>query len=663
MFFPKEMTEVDLIVPSKDLFAVTKILSGYGVFHQVDSTYLGLEDLGPSTWVETAADYASMERRIQVIMQILNFQEQQKASSEFDTVVDLNVVTSVVEKLEEDVNSAYNELQTEKKGLELLESQLRQLEPIAEIEVDVSALQKSSFLYSVLGIIPAANIKRLKTSLARVPHVFLTLREDSKEPVVWIMGPRSNSDIIDRAIKSAYLNPLSMPEEFRGTPEQITRIIHKEIKSSKHKISELESKLTKLAGTHKKELQKLWWEVHVSRLMVDAIVRFGQLRHTYVVVGWVPTSDLDLFKQRLKQASKETLIEAIPAERTGQHENVPIEMANNKWLKPFELLLTTFGRPSYSEIDPTILLALTFPLLFGMMFGDVGQGLVLLTFGLLIHTGKILKAMSSLGLLIVYCGASATIFGFLYGSIFSFEGHLIEKFLGFKLDPIWISPVHDILPILIFTIDIGVILIILGFLLGVFNYIRARKWAHMIIGHNSLNSLVLYVSLLGLAGPALAESPLALKSAIAIGSISLPYATMALISGLFVIFSGVMINLIGRQRPLIEGGLSTYMIQAPMELFETVISFLSNTLSYVRVGAFAVAHGGLSLAIFSIAGPESNLGFWITIVIGNLFIIGFEGMIVGIQTMRLHYYEFLGKFFHGGGKQFEPLRLVPSKEG
>ena len=115
MFFPKEMTEVDLIVPSKDLFAVTKILSGYGVFHQVDSTYLGLEDLGPSTWVETAADYASMERRIQVIMQILNFQEQQKASSEFDTVVDvvydaINYMGLYESLREDEIGSNTNEL-------------------------------------------------------------------------------------------------------------------------------------------------------------------------------------------------------------------------------------------------------------------------------------------------------------------------------------------------------------------------------------------------------------------------------------------------------------------------------------------------------------------------------------------------------------------------
>jgi V/A-type H+-transporting ATPase subunit I len=105
-----------------------------------------------------------------------------------------------------------------------------------------------------------------------------------------------------------------------------------------------------------------------------------------------------------------------------------------------------------------------------------------------------------------------------------------------------------------------------------------------------------------------------------------------------------------------------FFVESFMDLFETVISLLSNTLSFVRVGAFAVAHGGLSLAIFALAGDEAGLGFWITIILGNLFIIGFEGLIVGIQTMRLHYYEILGKFFHGGGMRFEPLALSPEEE-
>ena len=665
MFFPREMTEVELIVPSKDLLAVAKVLSGHGVFHQVDSTYLGLENLGPNNWQEQAASYSALERRIQTILQTLNLSEDYAGSTDFDTMADLEKVRPAVDRIEDEVRGTNEQLNAERKRLEQLESQLHQLEPIADVNVEVGSLRNSNFLHSTLGVIPAANVSRLETSLSRVPHVFFTLREDSQKPVVWLLGPRSNADVIDRAAKSAYLNPLTLPEEFSGTPAQITGAIRQAIEGSRQKIAELEARLRKLADGHRKELHGLLWDVHVSRMMADAIVRFGQLRHTYVVVGWVPSENLEQLTTRLKQASPEILIEAIPTERSGHHSNVPVALTNNRWLRPIQMLVTTYGRPSYGELDPTWLMALTFPLLFGAMFGDLGQGLVLFVLGLLIDRGVILKAMSSLGLLIAYCGASAAIFGFLYGSIFGFEGHLIDEYLGFHFEPPWLSPIHEILPVLSLAIDAGIVILLLSFLIGMFNNIRARDWSHLVFGHTGIVMFIFYLAFLALLGSFLGTTAIAPRVAVAIASLPLPWTLIAIVFGLGVMFSGAFRNWMEGHRPMEGsgvGGCMMFFVQSFMDLFESVISLLSNTLSFVRVGAFAVAHGGLSLAIFALAGEEADLGFWITILLGNIFIIGFEGLIVGIQTMRLHYYEILGKFFHGGGMRFEPLTLTPRKE-
>lgn len=665
MFFPREMTEVELIVPSKDLVSVAKELSGHGVFHQVDSTYLGLENLGPNTWQERAAGFSTMERRIQTILQTLNLSDNYSGSTDFDNLVDLDAIRPRVDQIEEEVKGTNDQLNAEKKRLEQLESQLRQLEPIADVNVEVGALRNSHFLHSILGVIPAANVSRLETSLSRVPHVFFTLRDESQKPVVWLLGPRSNADIIDRAAKSAYLDPLSLPEEFSGTPAQITESIRRAIDTSKQKITDLTSRLDGLAKTHQKELHELLWDVHVSRMMADAIVRFGQLRHTYVVVGWVPTENLESLRTRLKQASPEILIETIPTERSGHNANVPVALTTNRWLRPIQMLVTTYGRPSYGELDPTWLLALTFPLLFGAMFGDLGQGLVLLLAGILIDRGIILKGMQSLGLLIAYCGASATIFGFLYGSIFLFEGHLIEEYLGFHFEAPWISPINEILPVLSLAIDAGIVILLLSFLLGMFNNIRARDWPHLVFGHTGIVVFIFFITFLALLGSFLGRTAIAPKVAVGLASLPLPWTLLAVVFGILVMFSGALRNWMEGHRPIEGsgvGGFLMFLVQSFMDLFETVISLLSNTLSFVRVGAFAVAHGGLSLAILSLAGEEPDLGFWLTIIIGNLFIIGFEGLIVGIQTMRLHYYEILGKFFHGGGMRFEPLTLTPRKE-
>jgi V/A-type H+-transporting ATPase subunit I len=651
MLFPEEMTEVELIVPSKDLLAVTKVLGSQGIFHQIDSTYLGLENLGPNTWQEKAASYSTLERRIQVIMQTLNLEEEYSGASNFDSIADLDLVQSAVDRIEAEVKQINDQLTAEKKLLEQLESQLHQLEPIADTNVDVGALRRSKYLYSVIGIIPAANVSRLETSLSRVPHAFFTLREDPQRPVVWLLGPRSNSDIIERAVKSAYLNPLTLPEEFNGTPAEITESIRKAIEKSKQKISELDGALARLADTHRKELHKLLWDVHVSRIIADAIARFGQLRHTYVGVGWVPSADLELLTQRLKQASKEILIEASPIERSGNHPNVPVALRNPGVFKPFELLVNTYARPRYEELDPTILIAVTFPLLYGAMFGDVGHGLVLAAIGWL------LSRRTSLGGLLIACGLSGTIFGFIFGSIFGFEEILPHHpFFG---QFVLIQPMHNILQILGIAIGTGIVLLTLGYLLNLYNAARAGDWGRFFFDSNGLAGLIFHWSFLGIFASALLPGfPIP----------TIVFVILAVVSVLLcVVFSEPLKHWMEGHYPLIEGSIGIFAVQAAAELLEKVISVFSNTMSYVRVGAFAIVHAGFTGAVFVIArllsgGEEAGFAYWTVVVLGNLFVIGLEGFIVAIQTMRLHYYEFFSKFFTGGGVPYEPLALASARE-
>ena len=667
MFFPEAMTEVELIVPSKDLLAVTKVLGKHGVFHQIDSTYLGLENLGPNTWQERAASYSTLERRIQTLMQNLSLREEYSGTADFDTVAELESLQAAVDRIEENVRKTSDQLSEEKKKLEQLESQLHQLEPIADADVDVGALRQSHYLYSVLGILPAENVSRLQTSLSRVPHAFFTLREDPKRPVVWLLGPRSNSDVIERAVKSAYLNPLTLPEEFQGTPAQINEALRKGIESSKQRISELNATLGRLAEAHKQELQKLFWDVHISRVIADAIARYGQLRHTYVVVGWVPSPNLESLKQRLKQASKEVLIEARPVERTGHHSNVPVALRNPGPLAPFELLVNTYARPRYEEIDPTALIAVTFPLLYGAMFGDVGHGLVLAAIG------WFLSRRSTLGGLLVACGISGMIFGFLYGSIFGFEEILPNHpFFGRFF---WLSPIHDVLSILRLAIGAGIVLLILAHLVNLYNAAREGNWGRFFFDSNGLAGLILYLSFLVLLGYVASilftgESFIP-QILITIGRIpiAVTLATILFIVGLglAVIFSHPLQHWMETGHFEIEGGWGMFIIQSLAEFLEKFISMLSNTLSYVRVGAFAIVHAGFTGAVFVIArllsgGNEGGLAYWLVVIFGNLFVIGLEGFIVTIQTMRLHYYEFFSKFFKGGGSPYEPLALAPTQE-
>ena len=649
MFFPEAMTEVELIVPAKDLLAVTKALTGRGTYQQVDSSYLSpeIKSAAPNTWQEKATVYAGLERRVLNIMQALGIEEGNPPKTGFDSLAQVETAGPVVDQIEQEVKKITEVASEENKKVEQLRNILNQLEPVADIDLDISALRKPNFLYALLGSMPVANMDRLQSSLTRVPFVFLPLRQDAQNAVVWLVGAKNNADILERAARSAYLNPLSLPDDYQGTPAAIIKSLHKNIDDAQKNLEAQKSQIAALRKTYLKQLQEMLWEIRASRMLTDAITRYGRLQYTYLVVGWAVAARVEDLKQRIKQISKETLIESYPTKRSGDNLNVPVFLQHAKALAPFQMLVTTYARPRYGEIDPTWLIAVTFPLLYGAMFGDLGQGLVLALLGWLLSSRRVkaLRSFASLGGLIMACGLVAAVFGVLYGSVFAFED---------IIPPLWIRPTENILTILTISIGAGLVILSIGFFLGIYNAWRMKEWTKMLLDHNGIVGLVFYWSLLGFGGSAAGLLPIP----------SGVFVVLLAISGFVIMFADVFKHLMEGHRPLIEGGFGTYFIQAFFELFEAVITYVSNSLSYVRVGAFAVAHGGLSTAIVGMASMSGDrgIGFWIVIIIGNIIILGLEGLIVGIQTMRLSYYEFFSKFFTGGGARFEPLSLYPGKE-
>jgi V/A-type H+-transporting ATPase subunit I len=249
--------------------------------------------------------------------------------------------------------------------------------------------------------------------------------------------------------------------------------------------------------------------------------------------------------------------------------------------------------------------------------------------------------------LLAACGSAAAVFGFLYGSLFGFEG---------VLQPLWIRPIENVDDILIASIAIGVVLLSLGMMHNIASAVLEQRWGYLLFRSNGLAGIVFYWSLVGLGASALAGrhpvSPVLL-------------AVLAACSGLLVAFSEFLEHFVEKTWPLLEGGFGTYLIQGVFELFETVLGLLSNTLSYVRMGAFAVAHGTLSMVVLILAdiiSPARGAGYWVVVALGNLFVIAFEGLIVGIQTLRLEYYEFFSKFFSGSGVRHRPLALISREE-
>jgi V/A-type H+-transporting ATPase subunit I len=646
MFYPEEMTQVRLIIPARDLLNVTKDLAQQGIFHQSDGKYPAAEKVNtsPNTWPEKASAYGNLERRILGLMEIFGIPDEAVPAADFEKLADLDIISREVDQVDQEVRQAREQIADGQKRLEQFENILHQLEPIAGVGLDLRSLRNPKYIYSILGVMPTANIARLQTSLAKIPFVFFTLREDKQRAVVWLSGRKQDAEVLDRAARSAYINPLNIPETYQGDPEEIIQSIRKDISRIQKNISEQRSMLNHLAGERKQQLQNLLWQVRASRILAEAMARFGRFRYTYVIDGWVPSSDQPTFEQHLKQVSNEIVVETFQPQRGSAGINVPVALKNPKIISSFQDFVTNYARPQYQELDPTFLLAIAFPFLFGAMFGDVGQGIVLFLLGQLLVSRRVkaLNSLAGLGGVVRACGLSAFIFGFLYGSVFGFE-ELIH--------PLLFNPTHNILETLSLAILIGVILLSIGFLINIFNQWTSKNWGELLFMPHGVAGLLLYLSLVGLALEVMS------------GKHPIPFfvfGILALISGISVMFSEALIEILEGKKLEFEGGFVIYAFRSIFELFEVLISLLSNSISFVRVGAFAVAHVGLTTVIFILAGlidAKHGFGFYMTIAIGNLFIIGFEGMIVGIQTMRLSYYEIFSKFFQGGGVQYAPLTL------
>jgi V/A-type H+-transporting ATPase subunit I len=655
MFRALAMSKVQLVIPEQVVIPATEALAASGVFHPTLNRYFSPEDTPDhaSHWRDWVNAFTSLERRIMDVMEALAVDEG-APPTETPHLIEPDEATLDVKRLEQETLTCVRELENQKQHMAQLQRYISQLQPVSELNADLDTVRHLRYLFAMLGTIPIANLERLRSSLEHVPFKLVTLRRDQYLATVILFGSKRDTDILTRAARSAYLNPLNLPEMYRGTPAEAIEALQTGIQRTQERLDGLQAEIDRLHKERIDHLRRLLWRVRASRTLAQTIAHYGRLRYTYLVEGWTPTSRIPVLQESINQVSNEVVIEVSPPQLRNDA-GTPVALEQVTLLKAFQGLVTTYSQPLYGEVDPTPLIAVTFPLIFGIMFGDVGHGLLLLLLGILLASRAIkkLRGWANFGVIVIACGVASMIFGFLYGSVFSFEDAFAAR---------WLQPHVDIMSILLTTVGIGAALLSLGMIVNIINTALLSQWGHLLFGHNGLTNLIFYWSLLGM-GLNTVPTMLGVETGIQIPQAVtnlLPW--LAAISLLATALSEILENLIEGHRPLVKDGVGSYLIQLPVETFEMFISLFSNTLSYVRMGAFAVAHGALSQVVIGLAGSGNNVGHWAAIVLGNLFIVGFEGMIVGIQTLRLEYYEFFSKFFTGGGANYRPLMLVPKKE-
>ncbi len=360
-----------------------------------------------------------------------------------------------------------------------------------------------------------------------------------------------------------------------------------------------------------------------------------------------------------------------PKEEDMQKE-APTIMKNNRLFRPYETLTKMYGVPAYAEIDPTPILFFTFPLIFGLMFGDIGHGLCLVISGLIgarIYKEK--EGSRNFSWIIFYCGLGAILFGFLYGEFFGM--HNIEIFgvvlLELKAVTFYVpllgnitlhNPIENIMSLFYFSIIVGVIHINLGWFVQLLNYWKQSR-RYLAITDSFFKILLLTGGTTLIFGYGFQINLW----------IAWPYPILlTVIPGLSLVVSKPLGKALGISY-LKEETFGGLLSEGSIETFETLLSVLSNVSSYIRLLALALAHISLMLAIRTmidiivVPSPNENLLLFIIaeifvvigLIFGNLIIILIEGLLVFLNTLRLHFYEFFFKFYQGSGTEFFPFYL------
>ena len=344
--------------------------------------------------------------------------------------------------------------------------------------------------------------------------------------------------------------------------------------------------------------------------------------------------------------------------RTKVIEHLIDNYARYKWrfdihTNSFEMFVDMYGMPSYNEIDPTPFLAITYMLLFGIMFGDLGQGLAISLIGFLLWK---LKKMD-FGRILIRIGFSSALFGLLYGSVFGLE-HLLDPFytnvLGLEGKPIHIMSPATINQILIVAIALGVVLIITSMLMNVMLGFKNKNVEQALFSNNGVAGLVFYISTL-----------VALIAKFTTGKnlFTPTYITFLIAVPLIVIFFKHPLGKIvkGDKHFMPSEGIGSFLIENFFEMFEVLLSFVTNSMSFLRVGGFIISHAGMMAVVITLTEMVAGSGSIAVMIFGNIFVMALEGFIVGIQVLRLEFYEMFSRYFEGQGKPFEAISGLSRK--
>lgn len=539
---------------------------------------------------------------------------------------------------------------------EHLSEVLNSLAPFADLDVDITEIKSIKNMHFRFGKMPKMFtddenvLEGSGEKDERGLYSYYFLRNSKTSDIIAVFVPSSSDrdyiwgiyftalsikEDVDSVFASLHFERLFIGDEIEGQTEVQRQSLAESKKETEKEIEALSAETDDYLNEHAEEIADA--AASISSLSEYYNIRkfAATAKGMFFLVGWMKEEDAKRFSKMTESDRRCTVI--IEDEDASRSSTPPTALKNKRLFKPFEMYLGLYGLPTYGEMDPTAFMTITYSLLFGIMFGDVGQGFLLLLGGFLLYKIK----NSALAGIVSICGFFSTIFGFMYGSIFGNEE---------ILNPIWLKPSHDIMTILLSTVAAGAVIIVLVMLFNIIISFKSKKYVEAVMSHNGIAGLAFYLTIILIV--------LSVFTSIKTPS-WLPKAVIPL-SLLLIFFCEPMKAKAAGEKKIFGDSVGMFITQTFFELFEIVLSYLTNTISFVRVGAFALSHAGMMTVVgilMNMAG-EGTAGYYIAAVLGNLAVIGIEGLVVSIQVLRLEFYEIFSRFYQGAGRAFEPYKPI-----
>lgn len=533
------------------------------------------------------------------------------------------------------------------KQLETYTASYEQVAPFTQLNYDISSILHFRCIKFRFGRISLEYFEKFQSFVYdAVDTILFKCQED--EEYVWLVyfTPAPCADKVDAIYASMHFERLFLPDDYEGTPKEAAQLLEEKIAGVKADLEKLRKERQSVLESRREELTGAAERLNRYTRNFDVRKLAACTNHDdntfFILCGWMTARDAAAF-QKESESDKDLFLILEP-----DHNDIlskpPTKMRNPGIFRPFEMFIQMYGLPDYNEIDPTILVAITYSVFFGFMFGDMGQGLCLLIGGFLLYRAK----KMNLAAIISCCGFFSTIFGFLFGSIFGFED---------IIDAAWLRPgeamttlpfIGRLNTVFVIAVALGMGIIILTMILNIINSVRAHDPEKTWFDTNGAAGLVFYAAMASVIVLFMTGHPL---------PAGIVLAVMFGIPLLLMFFKEPLTALVEKKAAAIEGGKGMFVVQGFFELFEVLLSYFSNTISFVRVGAFAVSHAAMMEVVLMLAGYESGSASsvnWLVVVLGNVFVCGMEGLIVGIQVLRLEYYELFSRFYRGTGRAFKP---------